>query len=312
MQPSAAAGAAASLSAARPEALRRARAGSEGATLFMVLLAAFQACSALHRPGATWWSARRSPTATGSEIEGLIGFFVNTLVLRTDLARRPAFRALLARVRETALGAYAHQDLPFEQLVEELRPRAQPRPHAALPGRVRRSRTRRRGGCALPGLELAPLAVETGTAKFDLTLSWRESRRRAGWALLEYAADLFDAATVERLAGHLGRSWRGARGRSGPPVAELPLLTAAERRSSRAWNGRPARLSRATRRSTSSSRRRWRGAPGGAGAGLSAGERVTYARARPRGRAGSPRRLRAAGRGAGGAGGALSPSARRD
>ena len=119
---------------------RRSRrsAAREGATLFMALLAAFQALlAALHRRRTTSRSARRSPAATARETEGLIGFFVNTLVLRADLAGDPSFRELLARVRETALGAYAHQDLPFEQLVEELQPEREPRPHAAVPGDVR-------------------------------------------------------------------------------------------------------------------------------------------------------------------------------
>ena len=103
-------------------ALRRS-ARQQEATLFMALLAALPGAAApLQRAGRRAWSARRSPTGTRRELEGLIGFFVNTLVLRADLAGDPTFRELLARVREAALGAYAHQDLPFEQLVEELQP----------------------------------------------------------------------------------------------------------------------------------------------------------------------------------------------
>ena len=94
--------------------------------------------SPLHRAGRRAWSARRSPTATGAEIEGLIGFFVNTLVLRADLAGEPDLpRAARRGCARRPLGAYAHQDVPFEKLVEELQPRARPRPHAALPGDVR-------------------------------------------------------------------------------------------------------------------------------------------------------------------------------
>ena len=88
----------------------------------MVLLAAFQVLLADTAAATTWWSAARSRGGRAREVEELIGFFVNTLVLRTDLSGDPTFREVLRRVREVTLGAYAHQDVPFEKLVAELQP----------------------------------------------------------------------------------------------------------------------------------------------------------------------------------------------
>ncbi len=148
-----------------------------------------------HRPGGPGGGlARRRPHGAG--IEGLLGFFVNTLALRADLAGDPSFRALLGRVRESALAAYAHQDLPFERLVEELQPERDlsrtPLFQAVL------AFDPARGGELVPGLRCELPWIDNGTAKFDLSLFLQE--RPEGLAgVLEYATDLFDPATMARL-----------------------------------------------------------------------------------------------------------------
>jgi len=205
----------------------RGLARGEGSTLFMTALAAFSALLG--------WLTGQSDLVVGSPvagrteagIEGLLGFFVNTLGLRVGLQGDPPFRALLGRVRESALSAYAHQDLPFERLVEELHPE---RDLSRSPlFQVMFSLDPMQGGELAPGLACEPLRVDTGTAKFDLSF-FLEQEAEGLTAVLEYAADLFDAATVARL----GRSWfsllsglveEGA----GPRVSELPVLGAEER-----------------------------------------------------------------------------------
>jgi amino acid adenylation domain-containing protein len=197
-----------------------------GATLFMILLAGWRAV--LSR-----WSGQRdfvigAPIANRHrvEIEGVIGCFVNTLALRTVLMPEEGFAELLESVRTGTLGAYEHQDLPFEKLVAELRPdralsqtplfqvlfalQNTPRPHLEL-----------------PGLELELLPVDLGAPKIDLALTLeREGDELAG--ALEYAAELFDAATVERLARHWEILLTGAAADAGRAVAHLPLLTPEE------------------------------------------------------------------------------------
>ncbi len=205
-----------------------------GATPFMTLLAAFQALLWRYTGGED--APVGSPIAgrTRSELEGLIGFFVNTLVLRTGLAGDPAFAELLARARETTLGAYAHQDLPFEKLVEELAPRRD-LSHSPLFQVMLVLQNAPQRPIELPGLRLQPLEAETGTAKFDLSLVAREAGEGlAAW--LEYDLDLFDPATAERIAGHFRTLLEGAAADPGRRLSELPLLTAAEAGQIAAWS----------------------------------------------------------------------------
>ncbi|HEY2292123.1 MAG TPA: amino acid adenylation domain-containing protein, partial [Thermoanaerobaculia bacterium] len=183
-----------------PPALRtalQALAHRERATLFMALLAGFQALLSRHAGQEDVSVGTAIANRNRAETEGLIGFFVNTLVLRTDLAGNPDAGELLRRAREVALDAYAHQDLPFEKLVAELTPdRDLSRPplfrvllvlqNAPLPPP------------ALPGVVAERLPVDNRTAKFDLTLSLVPAGDGLdGW--LEYSTELFDAVTVRRL-----------------------------------------------------------------------------------------------------------------
>jgi amino acid adenylation domain-containing protein/non-ribosomal peptide synthase protein (TIGR01720 family) len=198
----------------------------EGATLFMVLLAGFQALLARY--------SRQQDLAVGTpiagrnqrEVEGLIGFFVNTLVMRGDLARQPSFRELLRRVRETALAAYLHQDVPFEKLVEELAPERS-LAHAPLFQAMLVLQNAPVASLEIANLRLRPVGDMGTTAKFDLTLSLAEGdgelRGRMG-----YATDLFDAVTIDRLVIHYERLLAAILASPETSVAELPLLSPAE------------------------------------------------------------------------------------
>ena len=198
----------------------------EGATLFMTLMAGFQ--TLLYRYTGQEDVVVGSPIANRNrtEIEGLIGFFVNELVLRADLSGNPSFRELLSRVREAALGAYAHQDLPFEKLVKELQPQRDisrnPLFQVAL---VNQNAPSER--LDLPGLKVTPVEVDTDTAKFDLSLYlWEEADGLKGrW---EYGADLFDAATIVRMAGHYNNLLEAVVRDPDQRLSELPILSAQE------------------------------------------------------------------------------------
>ncbi|HEV2847330.1 MAG TPA: condensation domain-containing protein, partial [Thermoanaerobaculia bacterium] len=213
----------------RAEALGR----REGATLFMVLLAAFQ--TLLARYSGQEDLAVGTPVAGRDrvEAEGMIGLFVNTLVLRGDLAGAPSFGELLGRARETALAAYLHQDAPFEKLVEELAAERS-LAHAPLFQTVLALQNAPAAVLEIPGLRLSPLDAHAGTAKFDLTVNLEE--RGGGLAgTAEYAADLFDAATVERLTGHFERLLAAAVASPEQGVFELPWLGETERHQLLRW-----------------------------------------------------------------------------
>jgi len=197
-----------------------------GATLFMSLAAALNAL--LHRYSGLEDILIGTPVAgrNRAEVEDLIGLFVNTLVLRTDLAGDPDFGTLLGRVRQAALGAARHEELPFEKLVEELQvERSLGRsPLFAVLLALQKAPP---APLALPGLDLERLEVSTPTAKFELTFDLAERPDGGLAGALEYNTDLFDAATAERLARHLGNLVSGAA--AGTPLSDLPLLSEAER-----------------------------------------------------------------------------------
>jgi amino acid adenylation domain-containing protein/thioester reductase-like protein len=215
-------------------ALGRAR----GATPFMVLLAAFAAL--LSRFSGQDDVVVGTPVANRNRtpIEGLIGFFVNTLALRVKLPAEASFDEHLGRVREVALGGYAHQDVPFEKLILELQPQRS-LAHSALFQAMLSVQNAPVGRLELPGLSLAPVPVELGRAKFDLSLDLAELP--AGLATLwEYDADLFDRATVGRLAGAFELLLAAAVREPHLPLARLPLLAPAQRHQLlREWNDEP-------------------------------------------------------------------------
>lgn len=203
-------------------------------TLFMVLLAAFQTLLYRYTGEADIAAGSAIANRSQADLEGLIGLFANTLVLRTDLSGQPTFNQLLGRVRKVALDAYAHQDLPFEQLVEVLQPQRdlarnplfqvmfvlQNAPPAAFD---------------VPGLTLSPVNIEGGSAKFDLWLSMIEGRGML-WANLEYSTDLFEAATIKRMIGHFKTFLEGIVRDPNRRLSELPLLTEEERKLQIGWN----------------------------------------------------------------------------
>jgi amino acid adenylation domain-containing protein len=198
------------------------------ATLFMVLLAAFQ--TLLYRYQDQDDIVVGSPIANRSrvETEGLIGVFINTLVLRTSLADNPGFRELIGRVRQMALEAYAHQDLPFELLVEALQPERS-LSHSPLFQVMFVMQNTPQATLKLAGITLSPVKVERITAKFDLTLSIEEGANGLTGGF-QYDTELFDAATIARMADHWLGLLSAVVADPDQPIAAAPMLRELERR----------------------------------------------------------------------------------
>ncbi len=199
-----------------------------GATLFMVLLAAFQ--TLLWRYTGQEHVVVGTPVANRQqvEVESLIGFFVNTLALGSRLRGEQTFTELLSTVKETCVGAYAHQDLPFEKLVEELQPERS-LAHTPLFQVMLTMRSDQRRPLRLRGLEATNLSIEQTTAKFDWLLYTFVNENGLQTAL-EYNSDLFDRVTAKRVLAHYETLLHGVVANPSQRLADLPLLTKRERR----------------------------------------------------------------------------------
>jgi amino acid adenylation domain-containing protein len=206
----------------------------EGVTLFMTLLAAFK--TLLYRYTGQEDVVVGSPIAgrTRPEVEGLIGFFINTLVLRTKLNGNLECRELLQRVRAVALEAYAHQDLPFEKLVEELQPERSLR-HSPFFQVMFILQNFPPSTGTLPELEIRDIEADTGAAKFDLTLVV-EDREQELRGYITYNTDVFEASTIERMVGHYFTLLEAMVANPAQRLSDLPLLSQAEQHCLAQWN----------------------------------------------------------------------------
>jgi len=220
-------------------------AAGAGATLFMVLLAAFKVLVMRHTGrediviGAPIAGRRRT------ELEGLIGFFLNTLVLRSDLAGNPAFSEVIARVKQTMLGAYEHQELPFEKLLEILQP-TRSTAYTPVVQIMFNLHNEPGGAMDLHGVSVKPFSMDRGTAKFDLSVAVVESKGELQIGF-EYNTDLFDRETVARLLRHFGEILAVVARDPQLSVADMPLSAAPlvqlppQRHSAVSWEGESVR-----------------------------------------------------------------------
>ncbi|NEU76690.1 non-ribosomal peptide synthetase [Hassallia byssoidea VB512170] len=208
----------------------------EEVTLFMTLLAAFKILLYRYTQQEDIAVGSAIANRNRSEIEPLIGFFVNSLVLRTDLSGNPTFRELLSRVKEVALGAYAHQDLPFEKLVEELHPERDLNQNPLFQV-VFALQNAPMSALELPNLILSPLEFDTQTTRFDLEFHlWEREPNNQLWVdsskgisgFVIYRTDLFDEATITRMLGHFQILLEGIVANPEERIANLPLLSQIE------------------------------------------------------------------------------------
>ena len=199
----------------------------EGVTFFMLLLATFKAL--LSRYTEQPDIVIGSPIANRNrvELEGLIGFFVNTLTLRTDLSDNPTFRELVRRVRTVALEAYAHQDMPFEQLVEQMQPERTMSRNPLFQVMFQMENTPK-DDLPLPGLVLSPVEVERVTTQFDLSFDVMENDEGL-MVVAEYSTDLFNKTTISSMLRRWQILLEGVVTNPDTRLDELPLLTGAER-----------------------------------------------------------------------------------
>jgi amino acid adenylation domain-containing protein/non-ribosomal peptide synthase protein (TIGR01720 family) len=199
----------------------------EGTTLFMTLLAAFQLLLARYSGQDKIVVGTSIANRTRTELEGLLGIFFNTLALSTDLSGQPGFREILGRVRKVALDAYAHQDMPFEQLVDALHPERSLQ-HRPLFQVLFELENAPHTDLNFDGMLSQPLAIESKTAKFDLALAMMKTEQGLQ-GTLEYNTDLFTVETIARMMDHFRILLEGLVADPDRSVAELPLLTNAER-----------------------------------------------------------------------------------
>ena len=207
---------------------------TSGATLFMVLAAAFNAVLARHSGQDDICIGTPIANRHRADVEAVVGFFINTLVLRTRVELDARFSDLLAQVRDTALAAYANQDVPFEHLVDLLRPDRSGGQSPLFQVMLALQNTPQ-SRMDLPDLSMEPIAPEASSAKFDLTLNVTEGDDRL-FAFFEYDTDLFDAATIARMAEHFQRLLLAAVRRPATRIADLPLLGEQEKEGILAWS----------------------------------------------------------------------------
>ena len=199
----------------------------EGATLFMTLLAGFQALLSRYSGEEQIVIGTDVANRTSTETEQLIGFFINLLALRTDLSGNPTFLELLGRVREVALGAYAHQDMPFDKLVEELQPQRS-LSHNPLVQVLFVMQNIPRENRELAGLKLTNFEMPITRSKFDLAVFMVEDEKGLIGSWL-YSSDLFEKSTILRMAGHFETLLRNVVAQPQTRLSALEILSENEK-----------------------------------------------------------------------------------